>query len=444
MTAWRRAGGLLALVLVAACGDVGERDPADEAPLWFEPSRQDWAAFRSSHPGLPEPNYLPFLLHRLRTVDPRGDALVFCRWDASQMPIAVAIDPPSIADEERRAIASTPPAEYVAAVVRALDRFEEMLGGAVRFTRDDGPSAALRVRMIGERAPVPEPDLQVLGAIALGGACRLDPNAPVDPSSDRLAVRYAAREVRLFIADEHGLLTTDQVERVALHEIGHAMGMRGHSPLPADLMFEAASDREPNLTFSIADVHSFRGLYALPNGTVYAFIGRDDTRLPVSEAAGTVVARLDPVARRDRRSGITARFPEGWLVADGPRGLLAVDGTMWDYAASLQLIVEEGETPERHLARHRAAHVGNGFLRREHPVSSAGRPGVRLELESPGGDRIEQVTLIALTNERMLLMITDSLAARSEATAALFDAVLDSVRSGDEPRSDRLRSGVRP
>lgn len=440
------AGGTIVLALASGCQPEDERAVAlPVSPPRFEPTRDDWAAFRKRHPGLPEPNYLPFLLHRVRSSDPRGDALVFCRWDEAQMPIVVAIDPPTIEADDRRAVAATEPAEYVAAVEHALGRFEHALAGAVRFDRDDGADAMLRVRMLGERAPVPEPNLQVLGTTALGGACQIDAETTRDVGrDDALAVRYAAREIRLYVTDEHGLLTTDQVERIALHELGHAMGMRGHSPVPADLMFEAANDHEPKLSFSAADIHSFRGLYALPNGTVYAWLAPDATRLPAVQRPTSLAVGLAAEEQRDARSGLVVRAPRGWLVADGPHGLVAVDGTMWDYAASLQLIVRDDETPETYLEHHRAAHVGDGFLRRQARLVIGARPARRLEIEARDGDRIEQITLMALPGERLLVAIADAAFARFEATAALFDAVLGTVRMDPEPLTVPRRIHPRP
>ena len=82
-------------------------------------------------------------------------------------------------------------------------------------------------------------------------------------------MRYHVQELRIYVVDRHGLLLPDQVERVALHEIGHAIGMRGHSPIPADVMYEVARDRLGPDGLGAEDVNSFLSLYAIPCGTVY-------------------------------------------------------------------------------------------------------------------------------------------------------------------------------
>src|SRR5262249_4753645 len=131
-------------------------------------------------------------------------------------------------------------------------------------------TAALQIRLLGERAPEPTEDVRVYGAANVGDSCRV---VGGDPES-KLEVRYQVRDVRLYVADEHGLLLPDQVEGLARPEIGHALGMRGHSPIPADLMFEEADDRRDREReregFGIPDVNSFVSLYKLPSGTVYA------------------------------------------------------------------------------------------------------------------------------------------------------------------------------
>ena len=89
---------------------------------------------------------------------------------------------------------------------------------------------------------------------------------------EQVAVRYQVPELWVYVADEFGLLNADQVERIALHEIGHALGMRSHSPVPNDLMFQMVRERPGPARLSFEDVNSFVSLYALPNGTVYHWL----------------------------------------------------------------------------------------------------------------------------------------------------------------------------
>ena len=84
--------------------------------------------------------------------------------------------------------------------------------------------------------------------------------------------RFEVPAVRIYIADRFGLLVADQVQWIALHEIGHALGMRQHSPIPADLMYEVVRDRILVRGPSMEDANSFVSLYRLPNGTVFGHI----------------------------------------------------------------------------------------------------------------------------------------------------------------------------
>lgn len=57
----------------------------------------------------------------------------------------------------------------------------------------------------------------------------------------------------------------DLIYATVLHEMGHALGLAGHSPDPADLMGRSlGTDRRPEL--SARDRATLRALYAKPNG----------------------------------------------------------------------------------------------------------------------------------------------------------------------------------
>lgn len=53
------------------------------------------------------------------------------------------------------------------------------------------------------------------------------------------------------------------IKKVLLHEIGHALGIHGHSPNPEDMMFSAATPI-PFAVLSKRDVNTIRRIYALP------------------------------------------------------------------------------------------------------------------------------------------------------------------------------------
>lgn len=51
-----------------------------------------------------------------------------------------------------------------------------------------------------------------------------------------------------------------------LHEMGHALGLAGHSPDPGDVMFPGLSAKDPSIGLSARDRATLRALYAAPIG----------------------------------------------------------------------------------------------------------------------------------------------------------------------------------
>jgi predicted Zn-dependent protease len=80
--------------------------------------------------------------------------------------------------------------------------------------------------------------------------------------------REEYRVAELALATHHPVdtlveLTPDQVELVASHEMGHALGLP-HSDDPRDIMFP----ENTALRLSTEDFRTLQALYALPNGAV--------------------------------------------------------------------------------------------------------------------------------------------------------------------------------
>ncbi len=63
-----------------------------------------------------------------------------------------------------------------------------------------------------------------------------------------------------YVADLHDVYAT------VLHEVGHALGLAGHSPDPHDVMYEAIS-RRPDVALSARDRATLKALYARPIGS---------------------------------------------------------------------------------------------------------------------------------------------------------------------------------
>jgi len=395
----------------------------------YVPTRQDYAAFAAAWPELLEPNYLPFVLHRTESGSPEGDLLFFCRWPDEAMPLAVHIVRPEIPDALQDEFSPREPSDYPAAVKKALSTWEGHLEGLVSFRVVEDPSEArLTVRLLGERAPEPEPDLRVLGSTRLEGACRVKGR---DPDAERLEVAFEVEELRLFLADEFGLLSPGQVEWTALHEIGHALGMRGHSPIPADLMFEVARDRvSVNEGLSPEDVNSFVSLYRIPNGTLFGRAAEGERQL---SSPGPGPAKLAIAPHVDTRLGFEYRPPAGWMRVPTAQGMAAVDGTTWDYTASLQVVVQRYPTVQAYLDRFGAYYAQRGQLTEPSEIEVAGRRALQVEIDRFDAPRVEQITLVEVGDGRLLIVIGDCPRDAIDAYRPWFQAAVASMKLTELP-----------
>jgi len=434
------AGALLGLVLGCA--------GAADAPPAYVHNRDDYFAFRAAHPGLLEPNYLPFMVYdvpahaegvwsrlvRWLRLAPSGERrLVFCHWQPEDMPLAVWIEPPrnlAVVEEDPR-----DPHDYVESVQHALSAWQHDLDDAVRFEAATSLAQAdLEIRLLGERAPEPSSDVRVYGAAAVGDSCQVLGGNP----DERLDVRYQVRDIRLYVADEHGLLLPDQVEGIALHEIGHALGMRGHSPIPADLMFEEADDSRDREGLGLPDVNSFLSLYAIPSGTVYA-----DPLLARDAAPRRLLPdgppRLELAPHVDTRLGFELQTPEGWPREPTPYGVVAMNGVPWDYEASFQLNVYRFATIEDFVARFGPSYLIDAALVSIREVRVAGRRAREVNLRTEFGTH-EQMTLIESGDGRVLVSVAECPEEHQPAYGVWFEAVLRSLEVADRSAPARGRT----
>ena len=109
-----------ALALAALAFDcAGPADPAPGVP--WQPDRRDYALFAAAwREALIEPNYLPFMAHRIPGDDARGDYLILCRWADEAMPIPVYVTPAVIPDALQDEFHPRDPAAYEAGVREAI------------------------------------------------------------------------------------------------------------------------------------------------------------------------------------------------------------------------------------------------------------------------------------------------------------------------------------
>jgi len=72
----------------------------------------------------------------------------------------------------------------------------------------------------------------------------------------------------LLLSKANGKLISDaEMRRTCLHEIGHALGLDGHSDLPSDVMYTSGLDKsQANPLPSSRDISTLKALYALESG----------------------------------------------------------------------------------------------------------------------------------------------------------------------------------
>jgi len=420
-----------------------------EGGILYQPNRVDYAAFRSVFPELLEPNYLPFMATRVRVetsparlarrmglpLSPAPEALVFCRWREEDFPLAVYVVAPRIPAELTLDHPGRQPPDYVEAAWRALRLWEQGLEGLVRFVPASSERAAgLVLRLTTTPFVADDPDVQVLGATPLGSACRV---VGGDPSSGRIAVRFEVGELEVHVADEFGLLLPDQVERIALHEIGHALGMRTHSPIPADLMYPVVRDRLPRGELGTEDVNSFLSLYSIPNGTVFRVLPAAPELPPaVPLPEGPPEVELAPHV--DPRLGYEIQLPRGWTRLDTGFGVVAVDGVTWDYEASLQVIVRGFESIDTYLDRHGEWHLATGRVLEASSAPLAGRPARRFLFEVAGG-RSEGLALVESGDGRVVVVVWDCPSPHLDRFRPWFEASLATLELRAARSSERGR-----
>lgn len=421
----RRFASCLVVVALGCAGGASR-----EAP--YVPDRHEYAAFRAAHAAVLDPNYLPFLAHRLKVAGESRDALVLCRWADDAMPLPVYVAPPEIDDALQNEFDPRPPEGYVASVSRALATWEHHLEGLVRFRRVERPEEAkLRIVLHGERAPVAGDEVTVLGKTRMANACVA---SGWDPDSDRLRVEFSVPSLEIYLADSFGLLSADQVEWITLHELGHALGMRGHSPIPADLMYEVVRDRMTVAEgLSTQDLNSFLSLYRLPNGTVFARVPEDGKEADLRSFPPTGPPRLALAPHVDPRLGFSVQPPRGWLTLTTRQGMLAVDGQTWDYTASFQIVASRFPSIDAYLERYSAYYLRRGRVVHTEELVVNGRRAVQglLVRGGPRGPIAEEITLIEGRDGRVWVATADCPLEDLPGFHPWFDAALGSLEIWD-------------
>ena len=176
--------------------------------------------------------------------------------------------------------------EYQHALFESLSLWEEASGGKVKFKRVDSPSDAdIRLKW---RYELMRPNQS--GQIGEANLVRMD------GGNFHVEIVISLRDFTTM-----KLLDCDTIKATVLHELGHALGLWGHSPNPGDVMFYSATATKP----TECDVATLCKVYATPLDTAFhqdainALLAELQENSDVSEKArlyyllGTVYADLN-------------------------------------------------------------------------------------------------------------------------------------------------------
>jgi len=297
----------------------------------------------------------------------------------------------------------------------------------VTFERVDDPEAArLRVTLVGREAPVADAGRRRLGAAEkLAGACR---TRGWDPEAERLRVRFDMPEVEVHLADATGLLPPAIVHRLVVHELGHALGMRGHSPSPGDVMYAELSSARRRDELSIQDVNSFVALYSVPNGAHFVDApppgGPPPRSPPTPPGGGPDVAKSPYVGVRQ---GFEISVPVSWVRIEEPHGVFFSDGPTWDHDASLRIFVWPADTVEDFLACCTRDLLAGAWYRESAALVVGGRRARSLVVEDPAGERVREILFVELGDGRVMMVVCESPVGFAKAWRPWFDEMLGTL-----------------
>jgi hypothetical protein len=211
--------------------------------------------------------------------------------------------------------------------------------------------------------------------------------------------------------------------------------MRRHSPIPADLMYEVVRNRVIVGGLSMEDINSFVSLFELESGTVFAHVPTDadaiESPTPRAPPSGEPQLAMAPFV--DPRHGFQVHPPAGWMRLETARGMVAVDGLTWDYAASFQVIVERYTTIEEYLDRYGPYYFTKGRVLGWELTELKGYRTLEASLVTNEESSVEQFLFMEVGDGRLVVIVMDCDAENAEGYWPWFHAALGSLEIWDAP-----------
>ena len=207
------------------------------------------------------------------------------RWNPATYPIRVYIQKNGV------------PPEYVAQLKKAYMKWQTATNGEVKFTLVSSPDEA-------DTKCIFLNDLENMADNALG-------YHQFRYNGDRIA----DSTIRFKFTDPYGRkFSPDLLYTVALHEIGHSLGLSGHSSNPKDLMYPVTAPRKAD--FTQRDLTTFKLLYKMiPDNTNKPFTSAQKSHLMTKAQVVGGEERLNKDAETAARinSNITPNDPTSKL-----------------------------------------------------------------------------------------------------------------------------------
>ena len=153
-------------------------------------------------------------------------------------------------------------------IVYAMEKWEQVAKGKIKFqVTDTSTDADIRISW-GYSNLMDVHDTRLGSAVLRRLTDKTTPTSNVDYQTEGIALKHRKNisvEVILILeGDEHNTeLSQEEMRTVCLHEIGHALGLWGHSPHPGDICYPTASAQTP----SQRDINTLLKLYNTPIDT---------------------------------------------------------------------------------------------------------------------------------------------------------------------------------
>ncbi|MBY0547491.1 MAG: tetratricopeptide repeat protein [Candidatus Obscuribacterales bacterium] len=169
------------------------------------------------------------------------------RWADNSMPLKVHIS------GERKLKGFNP--EFVQVVKSAFDEWSTASGGVVSFEyTGSSKNAGINVAWTESPGDLPNP--------VESGHCKVSGNEKGTSVADIILL--------IVNRSDGSVVSTAKLKYTASHEIGHALGIAGHSPDARDVMFLGAIDNNFPDKISVRDIETLKRIYSTPTDKLFA------------------------------------------------------------------------------------------------------------------------------------------------------------------------------